>query len=78
MLKRALVVFLSKMHNNPSNIIPDSALFCNDSKPAYLVHMIEQANLFSSYDGASSPVSGNDGEMESGYHTLKHDMGIIV
>ena len=25
----AMVHFLSKMHNNPSNIIPESALFCN-------------------------------------------------
>ena len=67
---------MSKMHNNPSHIIPESALFCNDSKPAYFVHMTEQAGLFPvMMEQAPLFHSYDDGEMEPRYHTLKHDMG---
>ena len=80
---------MSKMHNNSSNIIPKSALFCNDSKPAYLVHMTEQASLFPAMmeqaplfpammEQAPLFHSYDDGEMEPRYHTPKHDMEIIV
>ena len=61
-----MVDFLSKLHNNPSNIIPESALFCNDSKPPYFVHMTEQAGLFPAMmEQAPLFHSYDDGEMES-------------
>ena len=62
-------LFLSKLHNNPSNIIPESALFCNDSKPAYFVHMKEP----------SSPIFRRDGVTPGNYRVTneKSPQGVL-